>query len=142
MKCMYSPWTANRHVLRWQMLEINQMFFTWCFYIEKKRYGTNMIFIISSFNVFLFRLTLLYYLLCIQYNILFLIRNATSNNHYFHSDSMLKDYDFNIKSNYSYNIYKIITHNPIFSNPRYYKPQITPWIWDQIFVKGNNMKTI
>ena len=50
-----------------------------------------------GFNIFLFWLALLHYLLRIQYNIIILIRNATSNNLIFHSNNMLKDYDFNIK---------------------------------------------
>ena len=40
-----------------------------------------------QFQCFLILIVLLYYLICIQYNILLLIRNATSNNHHFHSNS-------------------------------------------------------
>ena len=93
-----------------------------------------------QFQCFLILIVLLYYLICIQYNILLLIRNTTSNNHHLHSNSMSKDYDFNIKSNYSYNIHKNITHNPIFFNPKYYKSQITHWIWDQFFCKKKQHK--
>ena len=55
-------------------------------------------FIVSMFSYFgYFVLPSLHYLLRTQYNILLLLRNATSNNHQFHSNNMSDDFVFNIK---------------------------------------------
>lgn len=62
-----------------------------------------LVFTLSSFKYILILINFaLLFFFCIQYNNLLLIINVTSNNHHF------QNYDFNINSNYSYNIYKKI----------------------------------